>query len=365
MSKDLELQPTAAGEPPAITIRPLRDDEKPTLRKLANRSFTTVFQGIFFEMTPHTLVAERNGTLLGAAVLKLFTLGGQQMGEVAWLFTAPEVRGSGVGQQLVDAGLAYLSERNAEFIFALVDGNNPSSFKQFTYRGFGRIAPFAQLRRFGLHLPQFWLRSGLAFAFSHFLYGRPTSPAAAGRWGHWLYVAGYHALVLAPLFLWLGASPGLYLPVLLLLLAVLAARALVMLGTARLLGLHAEFRAWEAASVLGLAGALWGGFWMLPGGVYPIGDQWRYAAERRRLGIVSFAGGLLVLLALWLLLLLAPAGPVAFAAAIGPLMALAIVDTGLPFVPSYNGHRVWLWSKSAWLVLVVLLAAALAWRFLA
>jgi N-acetylglutamate synthase-like GNAT family acetyltransferase len=355
---------TSDQAPPSILIRPMQPTEGSAVRRLARQTFRNGFEQFFFELTPHTLVAEQQGRLVGAVVLKHYVLGGRQLGEVAWLFTVPAVRGLGAGQQLVEAGLDYLANHDVELIYAMIEGNNSSSFKQFTNRGFQRLSPATQLRLFGFRLPWFWLRSNMAVAYGHFLYGRAPDLRPGFRGEHWLYVSGFHALQLALAFWWWFGDYSLYPPALVLLLLLLTARGLAMLGTARLLGLPAEFRAWEAGSLLSLLIASVGGVWMLPGSVYPQGDQWRYRDEIRRLGIISFAGAMLVVLGLWSLLPLSSLDP-RFQVALAPFSALAIVDVALPFLRGYNSARIWQWSRLATLVLLALLLAFFGLRIVA
>jgi N-acetylglutamate synthase-like GNAT family acetyltransferase len=354
---------TSDQTPPPILIRPMKPAERNEVRRLARQTFRNFFDRIFFDLTPDTLVAEQQGRLVGAAVMKRYVLGGRQLGECAWLFTVPAVRGLGVGQQLVEASLASLAERDVELIYAMIEGNNSSSFKQLTNRGFQRLSPTTQLRLFGFRLPWFWLRSNMACAYGHFLYGRAPDLPPGFRGEHWLYMSGFHALQLALAFLWFGGY-RLYPLALLLVLLLVAARALAMLGTARLLGLPAEFRAWEAGSPLSLLIAFIGGFWMLPGSVYPQGDQWRYRDEIQRLGIISFAGAVVVLLGLWSLVPLSSLDP-RFWVALPPFSALAIIDIALPFLRGYNGARIWQWSRLALLFLLALLLAFFGLRIVA
>jgi N-acetylglutamate synthase-like GNAT family acetyltransferase len=349
--------------PPPILIRPMQPDEGKEVRRLARQTFRNFFEQIFFDLTPDTLVAEQQGRLVGAAVMKRYVLGGQQLGEFAWLFTVPAVRGLGVGQQLVEASLASLTERDVDLIYAMIEGNNSSSFKQLTNRGFQRLSPATQLRLFGFRLPWLWLRSNMACAYGHFLYGRAPDIPPGFRGEHWLYMAGFHALQLALAFWWSG-DYSLYPLALVLLLLLLAARGLAMLGIARLLGLPAEFRAWEAGSPLSLLIAAIGGFWMLPGSVYPQGDQWRYRDEIQRLGLISFAGATVVVLGLWSLVPLSSLDP-RFWVALAPFSALAIIDIALPFLHGYNGARIWQWSRLALLFLLALLLAFFGLRIVA
>ena len=93
-----------------VSIRPMRDDEKRNVHSIMRRAFPLVQQW-FFSWTPNVLVAEQNGKLLGAIVLKLLGLPHNRKGGlVYWVFTAPEARGLGLGQRLVEAGIDFFKQ---------------------------------------------------------------------------------------------------------------------------------------------------------------------------------------------------------------------------------------------------------------
>ena len=62
-----------------IRVRPMRAEEKGTVRGIMKRSFPIV-QRWFFSFTPNVLVAELNGQLEGAIVLKLLPFSGGRRG---------------------------------------------------------------------------------------------------------------------------------------------------------------------------------------------------------------------------------------------------------------------------------------------
>ena len=71
----------------------MQTDEKRTIYQIMKHSFPVV-QRWFFSWTPHVLVAERDGQLLGATVLKLIPLPhNRQGGLIYWVFTTQEIRG--------------------------------------------------------------------------------------------------------------------------------------------------------------------------------------------------------------------------------------------------------------------------------
>ena len=80
----------------SLIIRPMKDDEKKIVHRIMRQSFPLI-QGWFFSWTPNVLVAEQDGQVLGATVLKLFSLPENRRGGlVYWVFTAPEARGLGL-----------------------------------------------------------------------------------------------------------------------------------------------------------------------------------------------------------------------------------------------------------------------------
>ena len=119
-----------------IYIRPMRAEEKRDVGAIMRRSFELT-QQLFFSWSSDVLVAEQDGKLLGAVVLKMFPLPGDRKGGlIAWVFTAPEARGTGAGQRLIEAALKFLEEQDCDELMACVEGYNSSSSKLFATRGF-------------------------------------------------------------------------------------------------------------------------------------------------------------------------------------------------------------------------------------
>jgi hypothetical protein len=63
-----------AINPPAISIRRMREEETETARSLAELAFSRPENAAFCSPPPQTLVAERDGRLVGAVVPKVFAL---------------------------------------------------------------------------------------------------------------------------------------------------------------------------------------------------------------------------------------------------------------------------------------------------
>lgn len=353
-----------------IHVRPMLAEEKKAVTAVMRRAFSPL-QQLFFAWKGRTLVAERDGQILGAVVLETFRLsGGRKGGIVLWIFTDPAVHGQGAGQALAESAVAYFEAEGCTDMFACVEGYNTSSSKLWATRGFGILSPGAQLRRYGLGVLPMWWHTFHFIDLGHFLWTRPPaeqpdSPALQW-WGTlianilltWLALWRQHGFQeFRPLYLL--AAP-------LWLLLFFGARTLAMFVTAKAQGMTLRYRAWESGFPLGVLIALvWGGFYPVPGSVYPTTDRWRYREWLPKLGPVALAGLLPALLLSWGLWALGRFGDLSAAMQVwrntGMLIGanLSLFDTLLIFFPlaSFNGRRVWDWKPWVWGLCALAMAA--------
>ena len=349
----------------AISTRRMREDEKEAVRALAGRAFPSA--NAFFSPPPRTLVAERDGQLVGAVVPKLFMLpNGHQGGVMFWLMSSPEARGSGVGAGLVEAALRFLEEHDCREMFACVEGFNTSSSKLFAAHGFTILSLGEQLRRYGL-LGTFtlWLRTArFGGDVGHFLWARPgaTRPdRPALQWWVGAVVSTLILLLAGWRDGWVrGLDPTRLLGGTAVILALYGLRKAAMRLAAHSQGLSVRYRAWEAAFPLSIGAALLlGVFFPTPGSVYPLGRAGRYRDLLPKLGPTAFAGAAAVLVFTWVVWALmrfcGPPGEIAawlrVAHAAG--LSLALLEVLVPFSPfaSFGGRRVWEWNRPVWGVL--------------
>ncbi len=344
-----------------IHIRPMRAEEKRDVSAIMRRSFEPT-QQLFFSWSSDVLVAEQDAKLLGAVVLKMFPLPGDRKGGlIAWVFTAPQARGTGAGQRLIEAALKFLEEQDCDEVMACVEGYNSSSSKLFATRGFSILSPGEQFRRYGLGALAMWIRAFHFIDIGHFLWvrpaaGQPDNPAMQW-WGNWLANALIYLLALwrRSGFRQLSLSSVVEIP--LLLAVFLGIRTLSMQWMARRHKMTVRYRAWESGFPLSLVIALaFGGQYPVLGSLYPVSDRWRYRDLLPKLGPVALSG-VLPALALtwgaWALSRFGGLGPEASrwinsAMTMGRvLMLFDIVLTFFPFV-SFNGRRIWDWNKLLW-----------------
>ena len=348
-----------------IYVRPMRLEEKKAVHHMMARSFPLV-QRWFFSFTPHVLVAEQNGQLLGAVVLKLLPLSKDHKdGLIYWVFTAPEARGMQIGQRLIEAGIAFLEKQGCERILADVEGYNTSSSKLFSTRGFSILSPGEQFHRYGIWgTLALWVKIFHYIDIGHFVWSRPAAKSADSPALQW-WGTIFATILIFWLAIWrenaFGEVTLMALPATLTAVIVFfGMRYLAMRLIARRYKLSVRYRAWESGFPLSLLLALAAG-WLapMPGTIYPTSNNWRYRDLVPKLGPIALVGTLPALAltyGLWALshftvLSLDVKTWVDTCLLIGrPLVLFDTVMIFFPFV-SFNGRRIWDWNRVVWGVL--------------
>ena len=350
----------------SIIIRPMQTDEKQAVHSIMRQSFPLIQQW-FFSCTPNVLVAERDGQLLGVTVLKLFSLPKNRKGGlIYWVFTAPEARGLGLGQRLVEAGFDFLGKQGCDEILACVEGFNTSSNKLFATRGFSILSPGQQFRRYGIGTFSVWAKIFHVMDIGHFVWARPAAERPDRPVLQWWGNVLANALV-ALLALWRSngfhtINPIAFLALPLMVILFFGLRDLAMRLVANRHGLAVRYRAWESGYPLSLGIALgFGKLFPMPGSVYPTSNKWRYRDLLPKLGAVALVGALPALALTWGAWALSNFGTLPpeietwldFASFVGK--PLALFDIALPFFPfaSFNGGRVWDWNRVIWGILAL------------
>jgi len=360
-------------EPRAISVRRMGADDEETVKALAARAFSPL-ESLSFPRSPVALIAERDGELLGAVVLKTFGLPGsgrdadRRGGMMLWLMVDPGARRLGVGGRLVEAALQFFEVRGCREVFACVEGYNSSSANLFAARGFTILSLGEQLRRYGLlGTLLLWLRtSRLGGDVGHFLWARPGQPKPdepALQWWTGVFASALVLLLAGWRGGWLeGFGPTTVLGAVVIVVALYGLRAGAMRLMACLQGLSVRHRAWESAFALSIAIALaLGVFFPVPGSIYPRQGTWRYRGLLAKLGPTAFAGASAVLAFAWAAWALAQFSEPLSEAAVWLRAAhtaglmLAAFDVLLPFslFSSFDGRRVWDWNRPAWGALAV------------
>lgn len=349
----------------SIVIRPLQAENHKSLRHLFRRSFNWL-KLPFLPAHPPGFVAIQGETICGGIVFKTFPLPkGQRGGAILSLATAPEVRGQGVGQRLVEAALNLLQDQGCSQILTCVEGHNTSSSQQFATRGFQVLSLEQQWRAYGWRLPYVWYKTGHLADIGHFLWGWGLDCPPDRLGGAWLTSGLSNGLVVA-LMLWRqGSTNFLHGPALVLVVVLVAGivglREAGMGVVARWRSIATRHFGWESGSLIAILVALtFGGFFPVPGSRYPAQPVWRYRELQSHLGWMALGGIVPVLLLAYgcsLGLRLDWPEPAMNWLRLARLIALMLVgwDALVPFYPfnCFNSRRLWQWHRGIWVSVAI------------
>lgn len=111
---------------PDVTVRLARTGDVAEIRALIEPHVAsgTLMQRATEEielLLPTFVVAERNGSVVGCAVLEVYS---SRLAEVRSLVVTPQLRGAGLGRRLVEACLAMARERRVLEVMAITSNED-------------------------------------------------------------------------------------------------------------------------------------------------------------------------------------------------------------------------------------------------
>lgn len=339
-------------------LRKMKPEEKREVKSVMKSAFPFLLR-LFFYFTRDIIVLEIGGKIVGAAVLKIFSYTkNKKSGLIAFIFSSPEYQGKGVGQKLVEGGINYLEDAGCSDIYAMVEGDNTSSSKLFSNRGFNLLTPFEQLRLYGLKIFHVWFYTYHMFDIGCFMWVKNDKELLNKKSFQWV------ASLILHIFIYFIAlkrrsfilSYDTFIAVGFSFLFIFGLRMLIMFTVAKLQGLKVQYRMWESGIFLNfIISTLFGGFVFAPGTLYPVEKNWSYRDYKKKLGIIALVSSI-VLISVSAILALAlkydffpellPYISMAKTIAFG----LVLYDVAFPVFPfsSYNGGRIWNWNKFIW-----------------
>ncbi|NVM35082.1 MAG: GNAT family N-acetyltransferase [Candidatus Lokiarchaeota archaeon] len=313
------------------------------------------------------LVVEHNEKIVGAVALRIFSLPKKKKGGfVEYIFTDPEVRGMGFGQQLVESSLEYFEKQEVDEVMTQIKGDNTSSSKNFSLRGFTILSPGQQVKRYGAGIIPLWLGTMHILAKGQCLWVRTKIEKNDKSWFQCVVSLMVNILIfmLLPIRPDSGVQFNLvtFFGISLVLIYFFWMRYIFMKLFAVIMRLKVRFRPIEDWFGMSFILALAGGAWVpVPGNLYPKEDTWTYREISKKLGLMAFMGSFIIVASTWMLYLIPfyITVPTTFAVwydiGIKTGATLSLLDTALPFFPLevYNGKRIWNLSKILWVFLAV------------
>lgn len=344
-------------------IQPMRKDEASTVLRGQRKAFSPTF-GLFLSRPKEGLVAESDGSIVGAVTYKTIATGKGRVGYLDVAYVDRSQRGKKLGGRLYKAAMDKLRSEGCEAITATIRDDNRASWKIMERNGC-TVCPFYRLLgKFGLvGALRIALNAHLAYALGHELWatGESSRPSTLSA------MAGFFVI---NLLLMLIASRGNF-PFTLGTLAVLAAEILGgRLGT---LGQPARWylQRPHAALPLSLFVSLVRGLLPSIASWQPVEDTYDMAHRPRLLGRTSFfAWTAIFLVTAASFIVLAWGSPAHLPAEIlsGSLTLglMYLVYRSLAFFPfeSFGGRRVYDWKPRVFYLMAVLSAVMVVMIFI-
>jgi GNAT superfamily N-acetyltransferase/Zn-dependent protease len=356
-----------------VLVREMQPEEKADVEGLFGRSLGLVDRLVFLlsfedalkssrKQSGGSLVAEHDDRLVGSASVRTQVMAGRRAGFIDALVTDSEARGRGIGGLLVDGTISWLEERGCEVIYATADRYNSPSWNLFVHRGFSVYELPQQVGDHGLSFLRLWLAEFHFLGYGTFFLRREREndkPREVGEWWHFMAA-------------WLGVSfalsmqalrTGWPLSLLPLFFAVaglsLLAHELPQKLVGRRLGLETTFKAWGSGILFGSLLAAVGSFFPAYGSTYVEQLDWWYEPREKWTGIFFAVGpsvSLALAFAFWAVSLFASNGLFSASGRVGYTMNLVIVIFNLIPVQAagglvWDGKKILMWNKAAWLML--------------
>ncbi|MBP7237848.1 MAG: GNAT family N-acetyltransferase [Petrotogaceae bacterium] len=352
-----------------VIIRLATAKDKKTLSKIKNNAFPFLMR-FFFSSSKDTLVAEKNGEVVGGAVLKIFNLKNKKCGHVLELFVSKEEQKNGVGKKLAQASLTYMKDMGCEEIFACVEGNNTGSSNIFSKNGFSVLSLYDQIKNYGFSYFKLLYNTFHIFDIGHFLWKFPAnqkhfdSSAVQFLMSILLNIIVFLiACLRINNSIWTAPGELLYVSAAFSILFIV--RFIFMITASKVQRIPVRFRLWESGITLNiLIAGIFGGFFPVPGSIYPKQTEWRYPDLKKKLGIVGLSGIISTALVLSIFTLIQKFGNtdhplntfVAYNILIGK--NLLFFNVLIPIFPlgCYDSRRVFDNSKLLWAVLALICA---------
>lgn len=308
-----------------IEIRKIRHDEIEKAEALMHAAFPKSYSSIFFLYEEHTIVASDGDRIVGGINMDVYDAG-IRTGYIGWLYVDAEYRGMGIAGKLIDKAEEYLYGIGCREIALCIEGDNPSSFSNFSRRGYSIMTFPEQVRVFGISFLKVWKRASRFFDRGYFMWHkgnvRSLEKGFRETLPSFILMLMLNTLLFIPVLLKTGNMSVVYtmIPS-----AALILRSMMLYLALRIQKRDAIFLSWDTSYFVSIISSLL--LPMLfpsPGGVYIKGDRWSMAKEKDELGnaalaaVAAEASALIVFMGTPYLLFALP---------------LFIADTLLPFYP--------------------------------
>ncbi len=280
-----------------IEVRTIREDEIEKADAIMRASFPSSYYSIFYLYPDSTLVAVEDGAILGGINLDIYEAT-VRVGYIGWLYVAEEARGRGISRMLADKAIEFLEDNvHADEILLCIEGDNPSSFKNFSSReGFSIMSLHEEISVFRWNIFRVYRHSSRFFDMGYFMWHKSMHSVKSSRSlyaGRGKQIASFICTVLINTLLYvLMALKFNRISALMLLTPAIAlsSRIATEALSMRLMGTEPLFLPWDSSWISSLLSLALPFYFPSPGGIYPRGDSWSLGKKERVLGMSAISG---------------------------------------------------------------------------
>ena len=315
-----------------IEIRPIKQNEIEKAMEIMRASFPSSYHSIFYLYPDSTLVAVENDTILGGINLDIYEAT-VRVGYIGWLYVSEKARGRGIGETLVDEAVRFLeNDKKTNEILLCIEGDNPSSFKNFSSRrGFEIMPLYKQIAIFRSKIFRVYRHASRFFDMGYFMWHKSCYSEKNFKSLNRSFLSQLIAFLCTVAFntlFYLFMAIKFHRPTPLMIftpMAVLSARTIAESTAMHIMHTRPMYLSWDTSWISSALSILLPFYFPSPGGIYPRGDSWSIKNKREVLGAAALAG--VFTEAIMLIIFRGHYDYLAFA------LPLFILDTSFPMYP--------------------------------
>lgn len=340
-----------------ISYRAMEKKDVKETRRLVIKCFP-VFYILFIATSSfkNAVLAVFDNVIVGGAAWYNIKVGSRTVGYIEFGFTHKDFQGKGIGKETYTRAVEASRDAGADYVSAIVLGDNTSSWKLFQRQGFVKAGFFDIFKMFGIAgIIKLYLGTGLAFMPGAWLWvsDQENAPRQKPATALVSYLC-FSALLGFLLSNRRGFTPGESALFAALIFAVMLFRTACTAITALPLRQKYHFQLSTSGLFLQLmlAGVV-GTFFPQQGRFYPKADDWDAWRLRRPLGILGLVTWLSTPILISVITIFNQVLPLPqnlISPLLSSLVTLTALDSAFFLMEEMAGHRVWQWNKGIYLL---------------
>lgn len=274
-----------------VEIRVIKENEIDSAKAIMKSSFPSSYYSIFYLYPETTLVALIDNKVVGGINLDVYdaTI---RVGYVGWLYVDAAARGLGIGEKLAKKAIEFLEhDVRVDETVLCIEGDNPSSFKNFSPRGFDIMSLGEQIKCFKWNIGKVYKHASRFFDMGYFLWHKKNGVECKRQAIKKSPLKSILSLLFTVLFntllftLSVAKFKAITPYTLLIPLFLLTLRALTEAIVLLCFKTKSVYLSWDTSWLSSIISVLLPFYFPSPGGVYVKGDEWKLKDKAKALGV--------------------------------------------------------------------------------